>query len=63
MQIDTGEILKKLKVHIGTLQYELITHQVAVDVLERDKIALKQELEEVSLELQRIKRRLDDTTN
>lgn len=55
MQVDISEILKKYKELMAEMQYELITHRIAVDVLERSSEDLQAENETLRLENQRLR--------
>lgn len=55
MQVEMAEIVKYLKQFLADMQYELITHRVAVDILEREKESLQQQLIDMQTELSRLR--------
>lgn len=55
MQVEMTEIVKYLKQFLADMQYELITHRVAVDILEREKESLQQQLIDMQTEFNRLR--------
>lgn len=44
MQVDLEQVVRKMKVVMADLQYQLLSHQVAVEVLESDNEDLQQQV-------------------
>lgn len=55
MQVDLQEVVKEYKKLFGQMHYELLTHKLAVDVLEREVNDLRERLYTAEAELARRK--------
>lgn len=60
MQVDLSAVLEEYKTLVSKLQYELITHKLAVDILEREMESQKERLFETERQCSRLKRELED---
>lgn len=62
MQVDLSAVLEEYKTLVSKLQYELITHKLAVDILERETESQKERLFASERECSRLKQDQADPT-
>lgn len=55
MQVDLSEVVKEYKRLFGQMHYELITHKLGIDILEREVESLRDRLFAAEAELTKLK--------